>query len=54
MRTLNPEEIRLVAEINEKAQGLDIIRKAKALGFILGLGAEEGESTQKAEPQAAV
>ena len=40
MRPLTAEEIRLVSEINEAAQGLDVIGKAKVLGFIGGLAAQ--------------
>ena len=40
MRPLTAEEIRLVSEINEAAQGLDVIGKAKVLGFIGGLTAQ--------------
>ncbi len=40
MRTLTAEEIRLVSEINEAAQGLDAIGKAKVIGFISGLTAQ--------------
>ena len=41
LRPLNTDEIKLVAEINESAQKLDIIGKAKAAGFISGLMAHE-------------
>ena len=40
MRALTAEEIRMVSEINEAAQGLDVIGKAKVLGFIGGLAAQ--------------
>ena len=40
MRALTAEEIRMVSEINEAAQGLDAIGKAKVLGFIGGLTAQ--------------
>jgi len=43
MRTLNTEEIQLVAEINASAQQLDIVGKAKAMGFIAGLAAQPAE-----------
>ncbi|MBR2216503.1 MAG: hypothetical protein IJ849_12225 [Selenomonadaceae bacterium] len=44
LRTLNPEEIRLVAEILDTVQRLDIIGKAKAVGYISALRAEETRS----------
>jgi len=43
MRTLNTEEIRLVSEINDAAQRLDIVGKAKVMGFLAGLAAGANE-----------
>lgn len=40
---MSAEEIRLVNEINEAAQSLDIIGKAKTIGFISGLSVKNGE-----------
>lgn len=40
MRTLSADEIKFVNEINEKAQELDLVGKAKVAGFIAGLTAK--------------
>ena len=40
MRTLSADEIKFVNEINEEAQKLDLVGKAKVIGFMAGLTAK--------------